>query len=413
MQMFSIRYTFLSLFIFLVMSCQSKLPAQVTPAHKTTEKLEDESHKSIIVGAERIAELKEILKNKRVGIVGNQTSMVGATHLVDTLLSEGVQVIKIFSPEHGFRGDADAGEHVASNVDARTGLPIVSIYGDNKKPKAEQLKGLDVLVLDLQDVGARFYTYISTLHYIMEAAAENNLSVLVLDRPNPNGHYVDGPIRKEGFVSFIGMQPIPVVHGMTIAEIAQMINGEGWLDKKVKCNLSVLSCLNYERTMKYSLPVSPSPNLRSDEAIALYPSLCFFEGTDVSVGRGTPTPFEIYGHPTMKGQAGFDYTFKPVSSFGAKQPLLENQQCYGENLHEYAEKNEIHQLEIKWLIAAYKAMGSKESFFSRKRFFDLLAGTDELRIQISAGKTEQEIRASWEEGLDNFKQTRAQYLLYK
>jgi len=347
-----------------------------------------------------------------VGVIGNQTSRVGATHLVDTLIACGIDVKKVYSPEHGFRGDADAGEHVATDKDPKTGLTIVSIYGSNKKPSPLQLDGIDILVFDLQDVGTRFYTYISTLHYIMEAAAENNIEVVVLDRPNPNGHYVDGPIRKKGFESFVGMHPIPIVHGMTVGEIAQMINGEKWLKNEVQAELTVVSCLNYDRNMSYSLPVSPSPNLRSDAAIQLYPGLCLFEGTSLSVGRGTENPFEVFGHPDLKGKEGFAYSFTPVSSFGAKNPKLKDEVCFGKNLREYGESGEINKLEIQWLIRAYQEMGSDDFFITKNRWFDILAGTDELRKDIIAGKSEAEIRESWEEGLDGFMEMRGKYLIY-
>ncbi|WP_233244148.1 exo-beta-N-acetylmuramidase NamZ family protein [Brumimicrobium oceani] len=410
--------------MFFVISCQSNLPAQENELNQTLENSQDSIQNSLpevaeklVVGAEQIELIQTLLGNKKVGIVGNQTSRVGETHLVDTLLSRGMNVVKVYSPEHGFRGDADAGEHVSSDQDPKTGLSIVSIYGSNKKPSAAQLNGVEVLLFDLQDVGARFYTYISTLHYIMEAAAENNIEVVVLDRPNPNGHYVDGPIRKKGYESFVGMHPIPIVHGMTVGEIAKMINGEKWLKNGVQADLTVVSCLNYDRNMPYSLPVSPSPNLRSDAAIQLYPGLCLFEGTILSVGRGTETPFEVFGHPDLKGKEAFDYSFTPVPSYGAKDPKLKNELCYGMNLHNYGDPNNsetkrIHQLEIQWLIQAYKAMGSDDFFITKNRWFDILAGTDELRKDIVAGKSEEEIRASWRAGLEGFKEKRRGYLIY-
>lgn|SRR5690554_68398 len=413
MQKYSKSFYLKSILTFLLMSCQHNLPVNGQSSPELTEKIENIDEKSVIVGAEQLYKIQNTVKDYKVGIVGNQTSRVGERHLVDTLLALGINVVKIYSPEHGFRGDADAGEHVESNRDAKTGLPIISMYGNNKKPTREQLDGVDVLLFDLQDVGVRFYTYISTLHYVMEAAAESDIKVVILDRPNPNGHYVDGPIREKGFESFVGMHPIPVVHGMTIGEIGKMINGEKWLENGVQCELEVISIKNYDRNKPYRLPVAPSPNLSSEEAIQLYPSLCFFEGTDVSVGRGTTTPFEVFGHPSLKGKEDFDYTFTPVSSFGAKQPLQENQLCYGMNLKTYAQHNVINQLEIKWLMQAYKAMGAKESFFSRKRFFDLLAGTDKLRMQILQGKSEEEIRASWKKGLKEFLEKREGYLIYQ
>lgn len=412
MQIYSMRFTLKWLLAFFIVSCQSNLPAQ-EQLSELTEKNGEQSEKLIKVGAERIAEISSRLENKRVGVIANQTSRVGNTHLVDTLIDVNINVVRIFSPEHGFRGEADAGEKVNSNKDEKTGLEVVSLYGNNKKPTVEQLKGIDVLLFDLQDVGTRFYTYISTLHYAMEAAAENNVEVIVLDRPNPNGSYVDGPIRKNGFESFVGMDPIPVVHGMTVGEIGKMINGEGWLKGEVKCKLEVIACEQYGRTMPYSLPVSPSPNLRSDEAIQLYPTLCFFEGTIVSIGRGTVMPFEVFGHPDLKGKPGYDASFKPISSYGAKHPKLENEVCYGKNLQDYFKGSPADKLEISWIIDAYKDLGSKPTFFLKNNFFDLLAGTDELRKQIIAGKSEAEIRQSWETELVEFKKMRKKYLIYK
>lgn len=417
--MYSLRLFLKSFLMFFIISCQSNLPAQEVNQSISSEKVEDTLTKAIIyqsdninVGAEQLDKIKALTGDKRIGIVGNQTSRVGEHHLVDTLISIGMNVQKVYSPEHGFRGDADAGEHVATDKDPKTGLTIVSIYGSNKKPSAAQLEGIDVLIFDLQDVGARFYTYISTLHYIMEAAAENNIEVIVLDRPNPNGHYVDGPIRKKGFESFVGMHPIPIVHGMTVGEIAQMINGEKWLKNEVQAKLTVVPVLNYDRNMPYSLPVSPSPNLRSDAAIQLYPGLCLFEGTSLSVGRGTEHPFEVYGHPDLKGKPGFEYSFTPVSSFGAKSPKHQDKVCYGENLHDYGENRKVNKLEIQWLIKAYKALGSADFFITKNRWFDILAGTDELRKDIVAGKSEEEIRESWKEGLEEFMEMREGYLIY-
>ncbi|MBW7867289.1 MAG: DUF1343 domain-containing protein [Brumimicrobium sp.] len=416
--MYTLRLFLKSFFVFFLFSCNNHLPAQKdldkTYTKENNYQIDVKNVKKnvpIQVGAEQLTTILDLVKDKKVAVVGNQTSRVERTHLVDTLLSLKVNIIKVFSPEHGFRGIADAGEKVSSDKDDKTGLPIISLYGNNKKPTAEQLKGIDILLFDLQDVGVRFYTYISTMHYVMEAAAENNVSVVILDRPNPNGSYMDGPIRQKGFESFIGVDPIPVVHGMTVGELAMMMNGERWLKDGVQCNLTVIPCLNYHRDMRYSLPVPPSPNLRSDESIKLYPSLCFFEGTVLSVGRGTETPFEIYGHPGLKGKDGYTYSFTPVASFGSKQPLLENQLCYGENLHDYANDNQIHQLELKWLINAYKALNMKNFF--KPKTFDILAGTDELRKQIESGLSEEEIRASWKEGLEEFAKQREKYLLYK
>ena len=348
-----------------------------------------------------------LIEGKRVGVVGNQTSIIGETHLVDTLLSLGINVRKIYTPEHGFRGNADAGAKVNSGKDEKTGLPIVSLYGKNKKPTAEMLQGIDIILFDLQDVGVRFYTYISTMSYVMEAAAENDLPVIVLDRPNPNGFYVDGPMLKSDNKSFVGMHQVPVVYGMTIGEYAKMVNGESWLKGGVTCDLTVIPINNYNRNAIYELPVKPSPNLPNWESVYLYPTLCFFEGTNVSVGRGTETPFQIYGHPDMRGS----YTFTPKSTSGASKPLLEGQRCRGENLVEYAH-DYIHndnQLHLEWIIEAYQQLKDKGFF---KDYFRLLSGDKQLQRDIESGKSADEIRASWKNDLDAFKTIRAKYLMY-
>ena len=348
-----------------------------------------------------------LLEGKRLGVVGNQTSIVGDTHLVDTLLSLGINVRKIFTPEHGFRGQADAGAQVNSSKDAKTGLPIVSLYGNNKKPTPEMLQGIDVILFDLQDVGVRFYTYISTMSYVMEAAAENNIPVIVLDRPNPNGFYVDGPVLKSENKSFVGMHPVPVVYGMTIGEYAQMVNGEGWLKNGIHCDLTVIPINNYNRNAIYELPVKPSPNLPNWEAVYLYPTLCFFEGSIVSLGRGTDTPFQIYGHPDMRGS----FTFTPQSTAGASNPPLKGQRCRGENLVEYAHdfQHNESRLHLEWIIEAYQQLKEK-SFFTN--YFRLLAGDKQLQRDIENGKSADEIRASWENDLETFLAVRAKYLLY-
>ena len=349
-----------------------------------------------------------LLQGKRVGVVANQTSIVGETHLVDTLLSRGIDIRKIFTPEHGFRGTADAGAKVNSGKDEKTGLPIVSLYGKTKKPTSEMLQGLDLILFDLQDVGVRFYTYISTMTYVMEAAAENSIPVIVLDRPNPNGFYIDGPVLKPDNQSFVGLHQVPVVYGMTIGEYAKMVNGEGWLSNGIVCNLTVIPINNYNRNAIYELPVKPSPNLPNWESVYLYPTLCFFEGTIVSIGRGTKTPFQIYGHPNMRG----NYTFTPTSTNGASKPLLEGQRCRGENLIEYAHDyayNPRH-LQLEWIIEAYQQLSDK-GFFTN--YFRLLAGNKQLQRDIENGKSANEIRASWQSDLDAFKETRAKYLMYR
>jgi uncharacterized protein YbbC (DUF1343 family) len=360
-----------------------------------------------VSAAMQINDYLPLIEGKRVGIVGNQTSIVGQTHLVDTLLSLGINIQKIYTPEHGFRGTADAGAKVNSSKDEKTGLPIVSLYGKNKKPTPEMLQGIDVILFDLQDVGVRFYTYISTMTYVMEAAAENNIPVIVLDRPNPNGFYVDGPVLKPENQSFVGMHQVPVVYGMTIGEYAKMVNGEGWLKNGVTCNLTVIPINNYNRNAIYELPIKPSPNLPNWESVYLYPTLCFYEGSIVSVGRGTETPFQIYGHPDMRGS----YTFTPKSTAGASKPLLEGQCCRGENLVEYAHDytHNTNQLHLEWVINAYQQLKDK-GFFNN--FFVKLSGDKQLQHDIENGKSADEIRASWNKDLEAFKAIRAKYLMY-
>jgi len=360
--------------------------------------------KPLLTGAEQMQLYLPKLQGKRVGMVVNQTSIVGKSHLVDTLLSRGVKITTIFAPEHGFRGEADAGAYVKDAKDTKTGLPIVSLYGKNKKPLPEQLTNVDVLVFDIQDVGARFYTYISTMHYVMEAAAENGKEVLILDRPNPNGHYVDGPVLQPEHKSFVGMHPIPIVHGLTVGELANMINGEKWLEGQRQAKITVIPVANYNHSTPYTLPVKPSPNLPNQQAIILYPSLCLFEGTNVSVGRGTSTPFQVIGSPYYKLK---DFSFTPVSTPGATDPPYKNQACYGKDL---TDPTIAQPFTLAYLIDFYKNSSDQAKFFNN--FFEKLAGTSELRKQIIAGKTEAEIRASWEPALSNYKTLRKKYLLY-
>jgi len=341
-------------------------------------------------------------KNKNIAVVGNQTSVIQNTHLVDTLLELGVKVKLVFSPEHGFRGVEDAGAHINNEIDQRTGLQIFSLHGENKKPSINQLKNIDIIIFDIQDVGARFYTYISTLHYVLEAASEQNIQVLVLDRPNPNGHYIDGPILEEKFKSFIGMHPIPIVHAMTIGEYAKMIIGEKWIENP--CDLKVIEMVNYNRSEIYDLPIKPSPNLPNKRAVNLYPSLCLFERTTISIGRGTNYPFQHYGAPFIKSS----YSFLPKSGPGSKYPKHENKICYGINLR--YQKNILNSLNINWLIKCYNQSLDKEKFFTLN--FDKLAGTDQLRKQITSGVSAEKIKESWQEGLTKFKKTRAKYLIY-
>lgn len=363
-----------------------------------------------IPGAAQSERYLPLLKGKKVGLVVNQTSMNGNKHLVDFLLAQKIQVSAIFAPEHGFRGDHSAGEKVKSSVDPKTKLPVYSLYGAYKKPNAEQLKGIDIMVFDIQDVGARFYTYISTLHYVMESCAELNIPLLILDRPNPNGFYVDGPVLDTAYRSFVGMHPVPIVHGCTVAEYAKMINGEGWLKNNMKCRLEIIAVKNYTHQTTYKLPVKPSPNLPNMSSIYLYPSLCLFEGTPYSVGRGTKTPFEIVGKPACA--IGSD-SFTPVHMPGiADHPPFEGKKCNGFLLSDYGNNLAPYQGKINlfWLIEFYKAEKEPNTFFTP--FFDKLAGTPTLRLQIIAGKTEEDIRASWQKDLQTYKKMRRKYLIY-
>lgn len=361
-------------------------------------------------GADRPELYLPLLKNKTVAIVTNQTGLMSdKTFLVDFLVKNDIDIKTIFAPEHGFRGDADAGEHVENGLDKKTGIPIISLYGNNKKPKPEQLKGIDIVLFDIQDVGVRFYTYISTLTYVMEAAAENNLEVIVLDRPNPHDGYIDGPVLKNQWKSFVGMHNIPVVYGLTIGEYGKMVNGEKWLANGIQAKYTVIPMQGYHKKQRYEISDKPSPNLPNDKSINLYPSLCFFEGTQVSVGRGTELPFQIYGSPWTKNLP-FQFTPKPFA--GAKDPFLNGKLCYGENLSEYPE--DLRVLNLDWLLKAYKNYkNSKQDFFLKNLFFDKLAGTDELRKQIIAGKTADQIKDSWKSDLENFQKIRAKYVMYE
>lgn len=366
------------------------------------------AQKPILTGAEQSELYLPILKGKRVGFVGNQTSIMPQSankHVVDFLLEKGVQVKKVFVPEHGFRGTADAGEKVDNSIDQKTGLPIISLYGINKKPSAAQIADLDVVIFDLQDVGTRFFTYISTMHYVMEACAEQGKKVIIFDRPNPNGSYIDGPMLKPGFESFVGMHNIPIVHGLSVGELAKMINGEKWLKGGITADLEVIPVANWNRSMAYSLPVKPSPNLPTDLAITLYPSTCLFEGTVVSLGRGTLFPFQVYGYPDPKFG---DFQFTPVSIDGmSKTPPLQDKLCFGRDLRG---ESPDHRFSLEYLLDAYNISGMKEKFFNN--YFNTLVGTDELKKQILVGKTEVEIRESWKAGLAEFERERKKYLIY-
>ncbi len=369
------------------------------------------SQNEVITGAERMEEYLEELKNKKVALLTNQTGVVRNSegklvHLLDTLLSHKIDIVKVFSPEHGFRGNVEAGGVVKNSIDSKTGLPIISLYGKNKKPTREQMQDFQILLFDLQDVGCRFYTYISTLHYVMEACAENNCRLILLDRPNPND-YIDGPVLEPKFKSFVGMHTVPVLHAMTIGEYAQMINGEGWLKDSIKCDLQVIKLLNWHHNMEkaYQLLVSPSPNLQTPKAIALYPSLCFFEGTKISVGRGTQTPFEIIGSPEYPDTT---FSFTPIAIKGVSDnPPYKNTKCYG--MKDLQEKNK--ELDLFFLKKMYKSIEKKENFFTL--FFDKLAGTDKLRKQIENGMSEEEIKKTWQKDIEKFKKIRLKYLLYK
>ncbi|WP_338378910.1 DUF1343 domain-containing protein [uncultured Flavobacterium sp.] len=397
-------------FLFIVFSCGNSLKTEVRNQKLESQKeiLKDKNNKTetlLKTGADNYSLYLPLLKGKKVGVVTNQSGILNdKTHLVDFLLSKSIHMKRIFAPEHGFRGTADAGELIKDGKDTKTNLPIISLYGSNKKPKPEQLEEIDVMVFDLQDVGARFYTYISSLHYVMEACAENNIQLIVLDRPNPNGGIIDGPILEKENTSFVGMHQIPVLHGMTIGEYAQMINGESWLKNNVKCDLKVIPCFNYDRNMEYNLPVKPSPNLPNAQSINLYASLCFFEGTNVSVGRGTDKQFQIYGSPYLP-KSGFSFTPKPNE--GAKDPVYNGKVCFGEDLSDI---KKVNQLELKWLLKAYNETSDKSKFFNS--FFIKLAGTKKLQEQIEAGISEKEIRKNWESGLNEFKSMRKKYLIY-
>lgn len=408
---FRLKYTKVlclkSIFIFLISACGYSNSPQTIEKDPLSITNSDELPPEVSVGAQQTADYLPLLKGKNVGIVGNQSSLIGKTHLVDSLLSLEIDVIKVFSPEHGFRGDADAGEHVSSGKDQKTGLPVVSLYGSNKKPTQAQLKGLDVIIFDIQDVGVRFYTYISTLHYVMEACAEANIPLILLDRPNPNGHYVDGPVLDPKFTSFVGMHPVPIIYGMTIGEYGKMINGEKWLEKNLSCDLTVIPCKYYSHHTPYSLPVPPSPNLRSDVSIQLYPSLCILEATTVSVGRGTDQPFEIYGHPDFPKS---EFEFTPKSGPGSKDPKYNGKRCNGYNLND-AKRARATQLDLSFLLNSNQLLKGK-TFVDRPDMFNLLSGNDVLIQQLKEGKSEEDIRDSWSEGLTTFMLIRDKYLIY-
>jgi len=356
------------------------------------------------VGAEQLDLLLPKLAGKRVGLVVNHTSIVGNTHLVDTLKSIGVNLVKIFGPEHGFRGNAADGEHVSDSVDRKTKIPVVSLYGKNRKPTAQQFSNVDVVIFDIQDVGTRFYTYISTMHYVMETCAETNKKLIILDRPNPNA-FVDGPINEKPGQSFVAMHPIPIAHGMTVGELARMINGEGWLPNKAHCDIEIIPVKNWKHSDDYILPVKPSPNLPNQQAVTLYPSICLFEGTVISLGRGTDFPFQVLGNPLL---THMPFNFTPVTIKGvAMNPPHENKICYGVDLRTVKPERKIN---LSYLFQFYNAYPEKEKFFIA--YFDILAGNSELKEQIKKGLTEDEIRKIWKPELDAFNIKRKTYLLY-
>ncbi|MFT6501592.1 MAG: hypothetical protein ACJASQ_001708 [Crocinitomicaceae bacterium] len=396
-----------SIFILLIFSCEqaeatipsTDPPVKILPKEPT------------ITAASYPETYMPLLEGKKVGIVGNQTSMVDETHLVDTMIASGINVIRVFSPEHGFRGDADAGELVGNQKDEKTGLPIISLYGKNKKPYKSQLEGLDIVVFDIQDVGVRFYTYISTLHYVMEACAENNIPLMILDRPNPNGHYVDGPVLDTKYKSFVGMHPVPIVHGMTIGEYGKMINGEKWLKGGVECDLTVIPCSKlYSHAYRWWVNIPPSPNLRSQLSISVYPSLCLLEATDVTVGRGTDGPFERFGHPNFPDSLGFNFT--PEPNLGAKYPKHKGKKCYGFDLNEDVMNLRMDKMDLSFLIEANNYMKGDMFLGKKKDMFHLLAGNGVLLEQVKKGMTEDQIRETWKEDLDAYKLIREKYLIY-
>jgi uncharacterized protein YbbC (DUF1343 family) len=368
-------------------------------------------HAQINPGADQADLYYPLLKGKQIGVVANQASLTGGVNIVDALVQQEIRVIRIFSPEHGFRMSAEAGQIIGNGVDSVTGIEVVSLYGARKKPVPGDMEHLDLVLFDIQDVGVRFYTYISTLSYVMEACAEAGVPLVVLDRPNPNGFYIDGPVLEKRFSSFVGLHPVPVVYGMTIGEYATMVNGEGWLKNGVKCNLHVIPVKNYTHQDRCVLPAKPSPNLPNEDAILLYPSLCFFEGTYVSVGRGTPFPFQVYGHPGLK-YGKFIFTPAGIPGVSAHPPL-EGERCFGEDLRGYYMKNpgESGKITLTWLLKSYKSWKVKNTFFTD--YFEKLAGNSILRQQITQGKSEKEIRQSWQAGIEKFKKIRKKYLLYK
>lgn len=409
------------LLILAVQACDARpKPAKSTSssaAELHTDSLKN-SGAALVTGAAQTEKYLPLLMGKRVGMVVNPTSVIGQITTVDSLIKVGVKIVKIFGPEHGFRGDASAGITVNDAVDEKTGIKAISLYGKHNTPSTEDLSDIDIMVFDIQDVGVRFYTYINTLQHVMQACAENNKELLILDRPNPNGFYVDGPVLDPRLVSGVGLKAIPIVHGLTVGEYAQLLNGEGWLTDKAQCRITIIKVANYTHDMPYELPVKPSPNLNTQQSILLYPTLCLFEGTYLSQGRGTQFPFTVLGAPALKGKYKFSFTPRSIKGM-AETPLHQDQECYGLDLRDYDISNirKDKTLNIKWLIELYKAYPDKADFFNTKLSkqmgsIDKLAGVYTLKEQIIAGKSEKEIRASWEPGLSHYKEIRKKYLLY-
>jgi len=416
------KYTFL-FFALMLISCGSNDKKKLTQSNETTYNFQNDSlaQSAIIIGANQIDKYIPLLESKNVAIVANNTSVIFKSdnnqsyqHIIDSLLSLNIRINKIFTPEHGLRGNIDGGEEINNGIDEKTGISVVSLYGDsnnhgnNNKPSNEQLENIDMVLFDIQDVGVRFYTYLSTLHYIMEACAENGIPVIVLDRPNPNGHYIDGPVAQKEFKSFVGLHPVPIVYGMTIGEYAKMINGEKWLKNGIHCDLTVIPLKNYTHNSTYSLPLRPSPNLPNDKSINLYASVCLFEGTNVSCGRGTEMQFQIFGSPYLPSDI-YNFTFTPQPNFGSKKPKNMNQECHGLDL---SKVENLNSLNFSWLIEAYHSTAQKDKFF-REKYFNLLAGTDKLKAQIKQGLTFVEIKATWQKDLKSFRKIRNKYLIYK
>jgi len=362
----------------------------------------------ILTGAERMDEYIGLVSGKKVAFTGNSTAIVNSVHLVDTLLSRGVDIVKVFATEHGFRGMAGIGYKTSDTIDEKTGIPVISLLGKKKQPSAEDLEGIDVVIFDIQDIGVRYVTYISTLHYVMESCAENGIPLIILDRPNPNGDYIDGPVLEMKYQSFVGIAPIPAVHGLTIGEFGLMTNGEGWLTNGRKCELTVIPCKNYDHSKEYILPVPAGPNIRCQQAVRLYASYGFFMGTVMSRGRGTENPYMVYGHPDLPYG---DFYFTPKSDWACKNPLNEGKLCRGEDLRNWKPRDGKWKLEMQWLLKSYNNFPEKDKFFDDE-YFNRVWGNDQLLRDIRAGKTEEEIRATWQEGISAYKKIREKYLLY-